>query len=118
MTTTTTTPNVFVRVSPKPGKEARVAELAEFVLKQVQANEPWVSMYRVYTAKSLKGKGDGDGDDIVHYFIEFRIDDMSKLATRREMPHHRTIAKAFEEEDLLSEPLGYSLLEEKGAWMR
>lgn len=47
-----------------------------------------------------------------------RIDDMSKLATRREMPHHQTIAKAFEEEDLLSEPLGYSLLEEKGAWVR
>ncbi|KAK5214043.1 hypothetical protein LTR41_000235 [Exophiala xenobiotica] len=111
-TTTTTIPNVFVRVSPKPGKEARVAELADFVLEQVQANEPWVSMYRVYTARSLKG------DDVVHYFIEFRIDDMSKLATRREMPHHRTIAKAFEEEDLLSEPLGYSLLEEKGAWMR
>ncbi len=63
-----TTPNVFVRVSPKPGKEARVAELADFVLEQVKANEPWVSMYRVYTAKSLKG------NDVVHYFIEFRLE--------------------------------------------
>lgn len=62
-----TTPNVFVHVSPKPGKEARIAELGDYVLEQVKAHEPWVSMYRVYSAKSLEG-------DLVHYFIEFRYD--------------------------------------------
>lgn len=47
-----------------------------------------------------------------------RIDDMSKLSTRKDLPHHKTLARAFEDEDLLRAPLSYCVLEDKGGWTR
>lgn len=53
-------------ISPKPGKEARVAELATQCAAQVKAHEPWISMYRVLGGKKL------DDDKLECFFVVAR----------------------------------------------
>lgn len=43
---------------------------------------------------------------------------MTKLATRRDLAHHKTIGEAIHDEDLLRTPLKYLKLEELGGWVR
>lgn len=43
---------------------------------------------------------------------------MSKIHSRREMEHHQVIARAIRDEDLLSEPLKYLVLDDVTHWMR
>lgn len=58
-------PNVYVVVSPNPGKETRVAELLRWVADEVKAHEPWVTMYRCMEANDAQGK-------LVDYYVVFR----------------------------------------------
>ncbi|KIV80371.1 hypothetical protein PV11_07872 [Exophiala sideris] len=104
-------PNLHVAIHPKPGKESRVLEVAKKHAEQVKAHEPWISMYRVVAGKNLDGK-------LEAYYIVARLDDMSKVHTRREMEHHKVTMKAIEDEDLLNEPLKFSVLEEMTVWKR
>ncbi|OAL21164.1 hypothetical protein AYO20_11420 [Fonsecaea nubica] len=108
-------PNVMVQVCAKPGKEKRVEELIATVADQVRQHEPWVSLYRYYRAKHAGSSSEEEG---VEYIIVFRLDDMSKLQTRRDLPHHQEIARAIREEDLLRTPLKYTELGDMGFWKR
>lgn len=47
-----------------------------------------------------------------------RLEETTKLTTRREMPHHQEIAKLIRDEDLLRAPLKYLTLEDRGVWSR
>ena len=46
------------------------------------------------------------------------IEDKSKLISRAELPHLQVVAKAIRDEDLLRQPLKYSVLADLGFWMR
>ncbi|OQU94256.1 hypothetical protein CLAIMM_00636 [Cladophialophora immunda] len=108
-------PNVMVQIFPKPGKEKRVEELITYAAEQVREHEPWINFYRHYKVKHVGGSSEADGAE---YLIVFRLDDMSKIQTRRDMQHHQDIGKAIREEDLLRMPLKYSELEDMAFWKR
>jgi hypothetical protein len=56
--------DVIVIVSPKPGKEPRIHELADYLVNSVKAHEPDVSEYQAY-----RTTGDEEGTvDYVMYF--------------------------------------------------
>ncbi|EXJ95900.1 hypothetical protein A1O1_01025 [Capronia coronata CBS 617.96] len=115
-------PNVMVVVSPNRGHEDRVAELIAEVSENVKAHEPWITYYRWYGGRGV-GASDSSSDDdesgaVTEYYIVFRIEDSSKLSTRRELPHHQEIARLIRDEGLLREPLKYVTLEDREVWSR
>ncbi|KAJ9602863.1 hypothetical protein H2200_012643 [Cladophialophora chaetospira] len=102
----------MVRVLPNVGKEARVKEVIDAVSEKIQQHEPWVTLYHYWRGRDIVSDGSGLDDG------GREIDELSRLVERREMPHHKAVAKIIQEEELLREPLYYSVLDDMGLWKR
>ncbi|KAK4976505.1 hypothetical protein LTR66_009942 [Elasticomyces elasticus] len=103
--------HVLVFVLPNKGKEKRVGEVFEWLIKEVKEKEPDVNLYHVYTTQDHE-KG------MLDYVAYFRIKDETVFAQRPNLSHHREVARILKEEDLIREPLKYLKLENFGGWDR
>ncbi|KAL2438890.1 hypothetical protein ABEF95_014728 [Exophiala dermatitidis] len=116
-------PNIMVLVSPVKGQEDRVAELIEQVSQAVKTHEPWIRYYRWYAVREVESDPDehdrerGHGG-VTEFYVVFRLDDPTKLISRRDLHHHQEIARVIREENLLRSPLKYLKLEDRGFWTR
>lgn len=61
--------HVLVRIHPNAGKEKRCAELLEWLVGEVKANEPETSMYQVHETRDETRGGGGEGEVVFFVYM-------------------------------------------------
>lgn len=126
---------VLVLIQPNKGKESRAAEVLEWIIGEVKAKEPDVSMYQMSeTSDYEKGSvtywayfmwvpplvticAQSRVDLSTWPLTESRIKDEQTLQQRPNLPHHVELARILKDEALLSD-LRYMKLKEFGGFSR
>ncbi|KAK4574141.1 hypothetical protein LTR86_001902 [Recurvomyces mirabilis] len=102
--------NLLIVIEPKQGKEQRVDEVLAWLVKEIEAKEPDVTVYQIRSTEDYKK---GVKTSIVH----MQITDEAALEARGQLPHHQEITKILKEEGLLTE-LKYMRMSGAGGFIR